>query len=214
MCIENQPIKVPLPWDCQHHGVWAVPPNFAPYGFAPPPLPHKFAPAAAPRNFAPPLLRDSIIPPSAEETQEQECTTIMLKNIPKHVHRGMMLEMLNSLNLNGHFDFVYLPCDFKSGQNLGYGFVNFITHEFAERAFELCKGYSDWGFEACEVAWRSKHQGLESNIDNIRNTTVMHHLVPDEFKPLLFKDGTAADFPLPTKTIPMPKKLLAALSQQ
>jgi hypothetical protein len=215
ICIENVPLKVPLPWDCQQHGGnWAMPRNFVHYGFAPPTLP---------QNSSPSLLLNRVVPPSAQETPptadhgahvpEHEYTTIMLKNIPKHVHRGMILEMLEKLSLNGHFDFVYLPCDFKSGLNLGYGFVNFITHELAERAFELCEGYSEWeGCESCEVTWRNKHQGLESNIENIRNTTVMHHLVPDELKPLLFKDGAMADFPAPTKPIPMPKKLLGALS--
>jgi len=142
----------------------------------------------------------------------EEYTTLMLKNIPKHVDRSMLLQMLSSAGLDRQFDFIYLPCDFKSGQNLGYAFVNLITHELAAHAFKLLRGSCDWGCEACEVAWRNKHQGLENNIENIRNSAVMHPLVPDKFKPLLFHDGVIVNFPPSTKMIPMSKKMLAAIS--
>lgn len=38
------------------------------------------------------------------------------------------------------YDFLYLPCDTKSGANQGYGFINFIDLDALKRFYEKFHG--------------------------------------------------------------------------
>ena len=49
-------------------------------------------------------------------------TTLLLRNVPYLLTRDMFVELLNSQGFQGQYDLVYLPMDFKTSQNLGYGF--------------------------------------------------------------------------------------------
>merc|ERR1712064_173357 len=51
-------------------------------------------------------------------------TTIMLKNLPTNYSRNSLVNLLNSQGLEGLFNFIYLPVDFRSGTNLGYATIN------------------------------------------------------------------------------------------
>eukprot|EP00419_Tripos_fusus_P041105 CAMPEP_0172790860 /NCGR_PEP_ID=MMETSP1074-20121228/208181_1 /TAXON_ID=2916 /ORGANISM="Ceratium fusus, Strain PA161109" /LENGTH=155 /DNA_ID=CAMNT_0013627915 /DNA_START=713 /DNA_END=1181 /DNA_ORIENTATION=- len=46
----------------------------------------------------------------------------------------------------------------------------------------------------CEVSWGKPVQGLEANIERFWNSPVMHQVVPDEFKPMLFSQGCPTPF--------------------
>jgi len=135
-------------------------------------------------------------------------TTIMLRNLPNDYTREMLLDVLDANDFRGHYDFVYLPVDFKRKAGLGYAFVNMATHASADRAFATLHGFTGWQFSSSkvlEVAWGEPLQGLEAHIDRYRNSPVMHVDVPDQFRPLLFQNGVSVPFPLPTKTIQRPK---------
>merc|ERR1712187_1092030 len=69
-------------------------------------------------------------------------------------------------------------------------------------------GYTNWAFDSskvCEVCWSEPLQGLETHCDRYRNSPVMHELVPDEFRPVLFDQGVRIPFPAPTKRIRPPR---------
>lgn len=148
-------------------------------------------------------------PPKAEAAPETEKVTVMLRNLPNDYDRDMLLELLTSHGFGGCFDFVYLPIDFKKGANLGYAFINMVTHEDALNIHEKLSGYNGWALassKVCEVAWGAPdHQGLQKHIERYRNSPVMHDEVPDKYRPMLFEDGKQIPFPAPTKTPRKPR---------
>jgi len=150
---------------------------------------------------APAAAEVSMLPPN-------ELTTVMLRNVPSNHTRGMLLELLNKRGFEGCYDFVYLPMDFRNGVNLGYAFVNSVTHEDAARLTESLQNYIEWvadGSKVCEVSWAHPHQGLKEHVERYRNSPVMHASMPEEYKPMVFRNGQQIPFPMPTKAIKAPK---------
>jgi len=140
---------------------------------------------------------------------EEWRSTVMLRNMPNNYTRDMLLELIDAMGFEACYDFAYLPIDFKSQAGLGYAFINFINSSEAQRCFDEFEGFSDWKVpseKVCTVTWGSPYQGFEAHVERYRNSPVMHHSIPDEWKPVLFdKEGLRAAFPSPTKTIKTPK---------
>eukprot|EP00927_Polykrikos_kofoidii_P023876 TRINITY_DN21838_c0_g1_i1.p1 TRINITY_DN21838_c0_g1~~TRINITY_DN21838_c0_g1_i1.p1 ORF type:complete len:463 (-),score=82.54 TRINITY_DN21838_c0_g1_i1:237-1625(-) len=135
-------------------------------------------------------------------------STVMLRNIPNRYTQAMLLNLLDEQGFAQAYDFVYLPMDFRNGVNLGYAFVNLVTHKDAGGLMDTFHGFSKWFFDSakvCEVSWAHPHQGLSKHVDRYRNSPVMHPCMPDEYKPMMFKNGVQIPFPLPTKAIRAPK---------
>jgi len=152
-------------------------------------------------------------PPGLEATSN---TTIMMRGIPTDCTRAMILSLFDDHGFKQCYDLVYLPIDFKSQHCFAYAFVNLVSHAEAERFKEYFQGFKDWRTiaqksdkvdcgEACEVDWSEAHQGLEAHVARYRNSPVLHPAVPDEFKPIIFKDGVRVDFPAPTKKSRAPR---------
>lgn len=137
-----------------------------------------------------------------------DATTVMLRNIPNRYTQTMLLQLLDEQEFQSLYDFVYLPMDFRNGVNLGYAFVNVHAHEDATRLMDIFQGFSKWFFDSakvCEVSWAHPHQGLHEHVERYRNSPVMHPSMPEEYKPMLFENGTRITFPAPTKAIRAPK---------
>jgi len=142
-----------------------------------------------------------------ESTPEVAGTSTMVRNLPNDYTRSMLLELLTMEGFEGTFDFLYLPIDFRSRSGLGYAFIDFNSLEIAERFQKHFTGFKRWAVASekiCEVTWSSL-QGLEAHIERYRNSPVMHESVPEEQKPVLFKDGEMICFPEPTKKIRVPR---------
>jgi hypothetical protein len=144
-----------------------------------------------------------------EATDQEWRTTVMLRNMPNNYTRDMLLDLVDSMGFEGCYDFAYLPVDFKSQAGLGYAFINFVTSIEAQRCFDEFEGFSGWKVpseKVCTVTWGSPYQGLEAHIERYQNSPVMHHSIPDEWKPVLFDEqGLRVPFPPPTKAIKTPK---------
>jgi hypothetical protein len=137
-----------------------------------------------------------------------DATTVMLRNVPNRYNQQMLLTLLDEQGFKGIYDFVYLPMDFRNAVNLGYAFVNVQTHKDALRMMNTFQGFSQWFFDSakiCEVSWAHPHQGYKEHVERYRNSPVMHPSMPEEYKPMLFKNGERITFPAPTKAIRAPK---------
>jgi hypothetical protein len=143
------------------------------------------------------------------EVEHGEYTTVMLRNVPNNYMRAMLVELLEMKGFRRRFDFVYVPTDFDKGSGLGYAFVNFIRHADAQDAMRILANFDDWKVpsrKVLQLSWSMPLQGLTANIERYRNTSVMHPDVPNEFKPLLLKDGEPACYPPPTRNIHPPQR--------
>jgi len=135
-------------------------------------------------------------------------TTVMLRNMPEGFLRDNLTDMLNRTGFRGAYNFVYMPMNFRTKNSFGYAFVNMVSPEEAQRCHDKFQGFCDWGVstdKVCEVSWSDMHQGLVAHIERYRNSPVMHESVPDEYKPVMFSDGTRVTFPAPTKKLRQPR---------
>merc|ERR1719456_2182896 len=71
-------------------------------------------------------------------------TTVMWRNLPNNYGRDGLLELLNNEGFAGSYNFFYSPVDFSSNALLGYAFVNFVSHDEANRFLGHFQGYSRW----------------------------------------------------------------------
>jgi len=140
--------------------------------------------------------------------QDGMLTSIMLRNIPNNLKRDALLELFDSLGFRGLYDFVYLPIDFSRNSNVGYAFINLVNATAASKFQATLHGFHGWtgsSRKVCEAVWSQLSQGLACHVDRYRNSPVMHADVPDECRPVLFKDGKRIEFPAPTKPLKRPK---------
>lgn len=157
--------------------------------------------------------------PKSKAATEEQCaianesrTTLILKNLPADCTHDDLRRILDDVGLAGLYNFIYVPFDFKKFVALRYGFVNFENNENAVKAMATLDGYAGWaldGEKACEVEWSGAQQGLHANIERYRNSPVMHHSVPEAYKPVLFERGARIAFPAPTQAV-KPLKLRKA----
>lgn len=112
-----------------------------------------------------PWSTDSYMIPSLRSISNEggEITTVMLRNIPNKYTRAGLLVALSDHGFDpATCNNLYLPMDTESGCNLGYAFLNFVSHghalEFKQR-FDGCRLPSSGSRKVCSVVWANK-QGL------------------------------------------------------
>jgi hypothetical protein len=137
-------------------------------------------------------------------------TTVIFRNIPNNYSAEMLLDLLDANGFKNHYDFVYVPHDFKrlpQRVNIGYFFINFVVHEKAAKAMEKFQGFNNWSVNSAKVincSWAAETQGLTANIRRYKNCPVMHADVPEDCKPMIFRHG-AMETMVTTKKIRQPR---------
>jgi len=138
------------------------------------------------------------VTPAASPVMQDTRTTVMLRNIPNNYDRDSLVELIEAHGFAGHYDFLYLPLDFKSRVAIGYAFLNFTSHAAATRAFDVFSGFSGWKGKSqkiCTVTWSETHQGQEANIELVRNSPMNRRRVAEECKPIIIKNGKRVKVP-------------------
>lgn len=111
------------------------------------------------------------------QNQNQEVTTIMIRNVPNQYHRGHLLQELDRLGFCGKYDFVYLPIDRQTQWNVGYAFVNLEIPEECDKCMKLMNGHK---FKKLHPGQQQRYaqvsvahlQGIEANLAHFQNTAV------------------------------------------
>jgi hypothetical protein len=153
--------------------------------------------------------------PAAEQIQEHDMTTLCIRSIPNNYTTQMVLDMLNSNGLKSTYDFFYLPHDFKrlpKHANVGYFFVNFVSHDVAVQAWMKLEGFNTWPMSSkkiLSVSWATNTQGLNACIERYHNSPVIHRNIPSECKPMLFRDGEAIALTPIGDRVRQPRKKIA-----
>jgi len=143
-----------------------------------------------------------------DRSEADDRTTVMMRNIPNAYTSQSFVELFDDQGFHGSYNFVYLPIDFRSGMNLGYAFMNFVSHDDAQLFITHFNGFKQWMCQSPkvgEVTWTDPHQGLEEHVERYRNSPVMHEDVSDIFKPRIYLGGKRMPFPGPTKKIRAPR---------
>jgi len=137
-------------------------------------------------------------------------TTVIVRNLPNRCTRSSFLNLVDSRGFKGTYDFVYVPIDFRTKACVGYSFMNFVSVAAAELFRAEFSGFAGWFCQSqkvCDVLFTDVNDTLASHIARYRNSGVMHHSVPDEFKPATFKGGDRIAFPPPTRFLRKPQIL-------
>jgi len=135
-------------------------------------------------------------------------TTVMLRNLPEGFSHRALEELLDKEGFAASYDFMYLPADISTGKSFFYAFINLITPREAMRFHRQFSGFCGWPVPfstPAAVEWSEVFQGFGEMTERYRNSPMMHPLVPEELRPVVYRDGVRVPFPAPTQPIPAPR---------
>jgi hypothetical protein len=130
----------------------------------------------------------------------------MLKNLPNKLTRTDLAKLIDSKGFAGHYDFIYVPIDFKTRGSFGYGLVNMLSNDAAQQLMSAFESFADWDSNSrkvCKVEW-AKRQGLPALLQHYCESKLMHKAVPEEYKPAAFFQGQQVPLPAPSLKVRQP----------
>lgn len=114
-------------------------------------------------------------------------TTLMIRNVPSQYTAE---EIINEWPNEGDYDFLYVPYNARTQENLTYAFVNFTSHALAvefkqqwqKKYLTLHSTKKPLNISFADV------QGCYENLRQLKKKRLLHSKVK-ECQPLVFKDG-------------------------
>ncbi|KAJ8542349.1 hypothetical protein K7X08_017215 [Anisodus acutangulus] len=122
-------------------------------------------------------------------------TTVMIRNIPNQFRREPFMLFVDHYCSKNHweYDFLYLPIDFGTNNNMGYAFVNFTSGRAAFEIRKVLKNFKWHGVmtptgiyasrKICEVTW-ARIQGKEQLVKHFSGSIFLCDT--DEYLPVVF----------------------------
>lgn len=157
-----------------------------------------------------------------------EVTTVMIRNLPGNIKQQDLLDELDRSNFKGLYDFVYMPCSFKTGEGKGFAFVNFVCAEAVTSFANSWHRSRRLGMAAREPQLNispAEVQGLQENLARwsvprmrrIRNPNLRPYTTQDQSTSSqdAHRGATRTEEEAPSAQIPMQaRQLLAAAVAQ
>jgi len=104
------------------------------------------------------------------DSHQGPITSLMLRHIPCRMPQAQLFQDVVDMGFAGTFNFLYLPREKRTrsarSSNLGYGFINFIAEEDAQRFTHMCNNVTlgKTSSKKIAVVQPAHLQGLEANI--------------------------------------------------
>lgn len=115
-------------------------------------------------------------------------TTLMIKNIPNKYTSQMVIDDLDTKDLNDTYDFFYMPRDKQHESNQGYAFINLLDPAYILAYNDEYSGKS-WTIGNSKKLVELKYavyQGQNANYENFKNKKVYQQGKESE-RPILLK---------------------------
>ena len=150
-------------------------------------------PSVRPKVLSPGLVCEEGHSPRVRDAEkvaslfEDNKTTVMMRNIPNRYTCEELLSEVMAAGFDSMFDFFYLPMDFKTKRNRGYGFINFQSSDIAKdfaRNFHHRQLLLYSSRKIVEVA-PAVTQGYEANMSKYFEKD-SERIKNDWFRPMLF----------------------------
>jgi hypothetical protein len=127
----------------------------------------------------------------------QKETTVLMRNLPPDLSRGMLIKAMHKKGFAGLFDIVHLPLEVPSKKCMGYAYVSLTTMEHKQRFTDAFHGFKGWPVSSpkcCSIAW-SQTKGAPTNTEGSRNSPETGNAVPDSFKKMAPFLGSTKEWP-------------------
>eukprot|EP00439_Symbiodinium_sp_Y106_P076059 s234_g15.t1 len=125
----------------------------------------------------------------------KKVTTLMLRNVPNAYDREALMAELANLGFEGSFDFLYLPIDTSTKNNVGYAFVNFCDEEACMKCMNALRGYffkgQPYNRRRPAIVSVAHLQGLEANLQHYSRTQVFNARLPCQ-RPWVAREAATA----------------------
>lgn len=116
-------------------------------------------------------LQDDLKFDSTVPVESLTRTTLMVRNLPNKYQAADVIELLKSVGLEGTYDFLYVPIDYKNATaNLGYAFINMVDPKDSLRLFHAFAGkrWDEKGSKkVCEISY-GRVQGFDALVNHFK----------------------------------------------